>query len=231
MKNSLVILPTYNEKLNIYEIVHELITTGFDVLVVDDNSPDKTYEIVSKISLINSKVNLIKRHAKLGLGSAYREGFSWAMNRGYDFIIEMDADFSHRIEDLKFLYNKKSDDTLLIGSRYITNASIVGWSKKRILLSKYANILARKVTKLNVNDLTSGFRIYPKNILENVNFNLSKSNGYAFQIELTVMVSKANYNIQEVPITFVERKHGKSKLNKRVILEALKYLVFFRFKT
>jgi len=230
MSKSLVIFPTYNEKLNISKIIYRVLSEGFEVMVVDDNSPDKTYEIVEKIIASGENVHLIKRLEKLGLGSAYREGFTWALEKGYEFIIEMDADFSHRLEDLVKIHNFKDINTLIIGSRYISEGQIVGWNFKRKLLSKYANKFAKLITKSQVNDMTSGFRIYPGKILKNLDFKSTTNNGYAFQIEMTHLVSKSGFDIREVPITFEERRMGKSKLDKNIIKEALIYLLLFRFK-
>jgi len=230
MNDSIVIFPTYNEKLNIVEIINNVLSEGFEVLVIDDNSPDKTYELVESSFLSNKKVNLIKRKEKMGLGSAYREGFAWAIKKNYDYIIEMDADFSHKIQDLVRLNKSKDNNKLIIGSRYVPNGEIVGWDFKRKLLSKYANRFAKFITKSSVNDLTSGFRIYSRNILENIDFSSTKSNGYAFQIEMTLIVATQGFIIEEVPISFEERRFGKSKLDFKIIQEALKYLFFYRFK-
>ncbi len=230
MIKSLVIFPTYNEKFNILQIINDVLSHGFDVLVIDDNSPDKTYEIVEKSFKSNKDVHLIKREEKLGLGSAYREGFTWGLNRNYDYLIEMDADFSHRVEDLNKLIQFKDQNKLILGSRYVSDGDIVGWSFRRKLLSKYANKFAKLITSSNVNDMTSGFRIYPKKILEIINFQFTQNNGYAFQIEMTLLVSKNKFEILEVPITFEERRSGKSKLDNQIIKEALKYLLLFRFQ-
>ncbi|MDC3103245.1 polyprenol monophosphomannose synthase [Acidimicrobiaceae bacterium] len=230
MIKSLVIFPTYNEKSNILQIINDVLTHGFEVLVIDDNSPDKTYEIVEKFFKSNKNVHLIKREEKLGLGSAYREGFSWGLKRNYDYLIEMDADFSHRVEDLNKLIQFKDQNKLILGSRYVSDGDIVGWSFRRKLLSKYANKLAKLITSSNVNDMTSGFRIYPKKILEIINFQFTQNDGYAFQIEMTLLVTKNKFEILEVPIIFEERRSGKSKLDNQIIREALKYLLFFRFQ-
>ncbi len=230
MIKSLVIFPTYNEKFNILQIINDVLSHGFDVLVIDDNSPDKTYEIVEKSFKSNKDVHLIKREEKLGLGSAYREGFTWGLNRNYDYLIEMDADFSHRVEDLNKLIQFKDQNKLILGSRYVSDGDIVGWSFRRKLLSKYANKFAKLITSSNVNDMTSGFRIYPKKILEIINYEFTQNNGYAFQIEMTLLVSKNKFEILEVPITFEERRSGKSKLDNQIIKEALKYLLLFRFQ-
>ena len=230
MIKSLVIFPTYNEKSNILHIIDEVLSHGFEVLVIDDNSPDKTYEIVEKSFKSNKDVHLIKREEKLGLGSAYREGFSWGLNRNYDYLIEMDADFSHRVEDLNKLIQFKDQNKLILGSRYVSDGNIVGWSFRRKLLSKYANKFAKLITSSNVNDMTSGFRIYPKKILEVINFQFTQNDGYAFQIEMTLLVTKNKFEILEIPIIFEERRSGKSKLDNQIIREALKYLLFFRFQ-
>ena len=230
MIKSLVIFPTYNEKSNILQIINDVLTHGFEVLVIDDNSPDKTYEIVEKFFKSNKNVHLIKREEKIGLGSAYREGFSWGLKRNYDYLIEMDADFSHRVEDLNKLIQFKDQNKLILGSRYVSDGDIVGWSFRRKLLSKYANKLAKLITSSNVNDMTSGFRIYPKKILEIINFQFTQNDGYAFQIEMTLLVTKNKFEILEVPIIFEERRSGKSKLDNQIIREALKYLLFFRFQ-
>ena len=229
MSNSLVIFPTYNEKLNILNIINKVLSQGFEVLVVDDNSPDRTYEIVENSFSTNKKVHLIKRKKKMGLGSAYREGFSWALEKGYEFIIEMDADFSHSTEDLVKIHKFKNRNKLIIGSRYIPKGQIVGWSFRRRVLSKYANKFAKLMTGSKVNDMTSGFRIYSLNILQNTDFKSATNNGYAFQIEMICLISAAGFNVQEVPITFEERKLGKSKLDYKVIMEAFLYLLLYRF--
>ena len=156
MDNVLIILPTYNEIKNIVRLINKLLELKVNLLIVDDNSPDETYFEVEKYFGSNKKVNILKRESKQGLGSAYRDGFKWGLNNNYEYFVEMDADFSHRVEDLKVLLTEKTDKNIVIGSRYINQGKIIGWSRRRRLLSKYANKFASIVTRSEISDMTSG---------------------------------------------------------------------------
>lgn len=232
MKKVLIILPTYNEATNIEKIINKIIKLGCEVLVVDDNSPDKTFEIVENLKNQYKNINLIKRSGKLGLGSAYREGFRWALENNFLFIVEMDADFSHSVEDLGEMLSYRSKYDVIIGSRYTPEGKIEGWSKKRYYLSLVANKLVRLLAFTKVNELTGGFRIYTADALKKIDAINTKNNGYAFQIEMTINSIIKGLSIKEVPITFRERSGGISKMNKFIIVEAIFYLMkipFIRF--
>ena len=226
---NLVIIPTYNEAQNILKMLSQFINSQFDVLIIDDNSPDKTYELVENFIKQNNFVHLIKRNGKEGLGSAYRKGFEWAINNQYEYAIEMDADFSHSFDDLELMFNSKENLDLVIGSRYITGGSTEGWSKSRKLLSVGANKFAKKMLNSQINDMTSGFRIYSTKALEKVSFSNTESNGYSFQIEMTYLFISKGLKIKEFPITFYERNLGKSKMSKSIAFEAIYYLVKTKF--
>jgi len=232
MKKVLIILPTYNEATNIEKIINKIIKLGCEVLVVDDNSPDKTFEIVENLKTQYKNINLIKRSGKLGLGSAYREGFRWALENNFLFIVEMDADFSHSVEDLEKMLSYRSKHDVIIGSRYTPEGKIEGWSKKRYYLSLIANKVVRLLAFTKVNELTGGFRIYTADALKKIDAVNTKNNGYAFQIEMTINSIIKGLSIKEVPITFRERSGGVSKMNKFIIVEAIFYLMkipFIRF--
>jgi len=230
MDNVLVVIPTYNEKNNVVRLINDLLEIKVNVLIVDDNSPDKTYDVVEKYFGNNEKVNILIREKKLGLGSAYRDGFKWGLDNGFEYLVEMDADFSHQVSDLKSLLSEINLKKIVLGSRYINEGAVIGWSRRRALLSKYANKFSSFMTKSKINDMTSGFRIYSKYALEKIDYRNTVNNGYAFQIEMTVQAIKNSITITEVPITFVERESGKSKMNYRIIIEALMYLLIYRIK-
>ena len=221
----LVIIPTYNEIDNIPEFVSEISKFNVSVLFVDDNSPDGTGELISKITKSNIQVNLLKRPSKQGLGSAYRDGFSWGLENGYKYFIEMDADFSHSFDDLKKIIEASSNFDLIIGSRYIKGGGSEGWDFKRKLLSKTANTFSRIFLISRVKDMTSGFRCYSKKSLNEINYQQTESDGYAFQIEMTLRCVVKRLSIKEVPITFNERRLGKSKMSKKIIVEAVTFLI------
>jgi len=220
---SLVIIPTYNEKENIKVVIDKVNALGIDIdiLVVDDNSPDGTGKIVSDLAKENSRIHLIGRKGKLGLGSAYVEGFKWALSRDYEYIIEMDADLSHNPFDIPRLLNKsKKSYDVVIGSRYCDGVNVVHWPIKRLILSYGANKYTRIVTGLPVKDCTAGFVCYKRVVLENINFEKIKSTGYAFQIEMKYRAWKKGFSLVEIPIIFEERTEGKSKMTKHIIYEA-----------
>ena len=223
LKKSLVIIPTYNELENIPKLIPKILQKdeGLEVLIVDDNSPDGTAAFVEEESKLNSRVHLIKRSAKLGLGTAYIEGFKYALKNGYDFIFEMDADFSHNPKELiNFLREIESAD-LVLGSRYKSGVNVVNWPMKRLLLSYFANVYTRIITGLPVKDATGGFKCFRREVLEAIDFNNVKSNGYAFQIEITFKAWKKGFRIKEISITFVDRVKGTSKMSKKIVREAV----------
>jgi dolichol-phosphate mannosyltransferase len=224
MKKSIVIIPTYNEKETLPFIIDSVLKHGcFDVLVVDDNSPDETGGLVEKIMASEKRVFIIKRDAKLGLGTAYIEGFKWALDRGYHYLIEMDADRSHDPGALPaFIDKMEKGFDLVIGSRYLDGRiNVVGWDFRRLLLSKFGNFYASFLLGLKLTDLTSGFRCYSGMALESIKLDSIWSNGYAFQIETAYRVSIAGLSVGEIPIIFYERTAGTSKMSKRIVLEAM----------
>ena len=216
MRASLVVIPTYNEAESIGTILDGLKDLDVDVLVIDDGSPDGTADIVRK-----HNVEVVERQGKQGLGSAYRAGFSIAIERGYTYVIEMDADGSHQINDLKTMVEWIGSADLLIGSRWVSDGSIENWSKFREYLSKSANRYANLLLSLGVKDTTSGFRIYTSALLKKMEISTIRSEGYCFQIEMTRRAIARGGSIAEVPITFIERAHGKSKMSFSIALEAV----------
>lgn len=222
--NVLVITPTYNEAKNIEKFIENIQKLNLDLLIIDDNSPDGTADIVKKFSSNFNSINLIVRDKKLGLGSAYRKGFKWAEENNFKYVVEMDADFSHQFSDLQNLLDQRRPNRLVIGSRYIPGGKTEGWSLYRKSLSKYANLFSRILKQTDIKDMTSGFRVYSINALENSNYSQSKSDGYAFQIEMALKCINSGVEVIEVPITFVERELGTSKMNYQIIIEAIKYL-------
>ncbi len=225
IKKNIVIIPTYNESENIAKIIEKIGFFDVDILVVDDNSPDNTSSIVKKLMSSNQRIDILERPKKLGLGSAYRDGFKYSIDKGYNILIQMDADFSHRIDDLKNMINFIDDFEVIIGSRYISGGGSMGWSSLRKNLSKFANIYARIITGTKVHDMTSGFRIYSSDALEKIDYSKTTSDGYGFQIEMSARAYKQQLTIKEVPIIFHERREGESKMNYKIILEAL-FIVF-----
>ncbi len=229
----LVVIPTYNEAENIEEIIKKSLSVSpnVEILVVDDGSPDGTGDIVDKISKENPRVHLLRRPGKMGLGSAYVTGFKYALENGYEWVIEMDADFSHDPKDIpRFLELAKEND-LVIGSRYTNGISVVNWPIKRLLLSYFANVYARIVTGVPIKDLTGGFKCFKRRVLEAIDLDGIMSDGYAFQIEMNYHAWKKGFKVKEMPIIFVERRAGKSKMSKRIIWEALWLVWKLRLKS
>jgi dolichol-phosphate mannosyltransferase len=216
MRASLVVIPTYNEAENIGSILDGLKSLDCDVLVIDDGSPDGTAQIVRNLG-----IEVIERKGKQGLGSAYREGFSLAIDRGYTYVIQMDADGSHQIKDLKKMMEWIESADLLIGSRWVKDGQIANWSKFRIYLSKSANAYANLLLSLGIKDTTSGFRIYTSALLRKMEIATIRSEGYCFQIEMTRRALSRGGSVAEVPITFIERIHGVSKMSVAIALEAV----------
>lgn len=222
----LVIIPTYNEKENITSILKAVfdLQQDFHVLVIDDGSPDGTAEIVRRLQgSFPGKLHLEERRGKLGLGTAYIHGFKWGITRGYHFIFEMDADFSHRPIDLPKLYEacKKGGADVAIGSRYVPNGKVVNWPWDRIALSKGGSVYTRLITWMPINDPTAGFMCYKREVLESINFDEIHFVGYAFQIEMKFAAWTLGFKIKEVPIQFEDRKYGESKMNKGIIKEGV----------
>ena len=230
MDKTLVVIPTYNESKNIEKLLNELNKINLDILVVDDNSPDQTLKLIKNNSNFNNSIFIIERPKKMGLGSAYREGFNWAIKNKYEFIAQMDADFSHRIVDLSKLLSFKEDFGLVLGSRYVEGGRTDGWNIRRKLLSKYANIVTNYVTSSNIGDMTSGFRVYNREALEKVDFSTTETDGYSFQIEMLVRALDNKIKIKEVPITFEDREDGKSKLDSKIIIEAIITIIKLWFR-
>jgi dolichol-phosphate mannosyltransferase len=223
--SNLVIIPTYSEKENIESLIKAIsgLHVSFDILIIDDNSPDGTAEIVKSLQLSFSNLYIIERPGKLGLGTAYITGFKWALERGYSYIYEMDADFSHDPDDLVRLYKACHDDgaDLAIGSRYISGVNVVNWPLSRVLISYIASIYVRNITGMKIMDTTAGFKCYRREVLENIHPDHIKSVGYAFQIEMKFTAWKLGYKIVEIPIIFTDRKLGASKMTGGIFNEAL----------
>jgi dolichol-phosphate mannosyltransferase len=220
----LVIIPTYNEKDNVRGIVEAALAQGsnVDVLVVDDNSPDGTGGIVEELSKVQPRVHLLRRAGKLGLGTAYIAGFEWGLGRGYEFLIEMDADFSHDPKEIPNLLKKMSDADLALGSRYTDGAvRVVNWPLSRLVLSKGASFYVRIITGLPVMDPTGGFKCFRRRVLESMELDSVRSNGYAFQVEMTYNAWMKGFRIAEIPITFTDRYAGQSKMSGKIVREAL----------
>lgn len=222
--SNLVIIPTFNEKENIAAIVEAVssLAIGFDILVIDDNSPDGTASIVKSLQRDHANLFLLERSGKLGLGTAYLMGFDWAIERSYDLIYEMDADFSHPPEDLMKLHQACEDGAdVAIGSRYISGVNVVNWPLSRVLMSYVASMYVRFITRMKVRDTTAGFVCYRRHVVESIKKQHIKSKGYGFQIEMKFTAWKFGYNIVEVPIVFTDRKLGSSKMTGGIFNEAL----------
>ena len=220
---TLVIIPTYNEIHNIQKLVPLLLESYsfIDILIVDDNSPDGTADFIQKLSEKEQRINLLKREKKMGLGTAYVAGFQFMLSKEYEFAIQMDADFSHDPNEItKFMENIENHD-LVIGSRYIHGVRVANWPIKRLLLSYFANLYSRIITGMPVKDGTGGFKCFRRIVLESINLNNIHSNGYSFQIEMNYKTWKKGFKIIEIPITFVDRVHGTSKMSKKIVREAI----------
>ena len=223
MSRALVVIPTYNEAENVRNLIPEVLSVNPDleILVVDDSSPDGTGEVVKRMMASEPRIHLLQRGDKMGLGTAYVAGFRYAIEHCFDFIFEMDADFSHDARELpNFLATMKNHD-LVIGSRYRNGVRVVNWPVRRLLLSYFANVYTRVITGLPVKDATGGFKCYRREVLESIDLDSIKSNGYAFQIEMTYKAWKKGFRIHEIPIVFVDRRVGTSKMSKRIVYEAV----------
>jgi len=222
---NIVIIPTYKEKENIEAIIKAIsaLPVPFDILVIDDNSPDGTADIVRNLQKSFANLHLLERPGKLGLGTAYIKGFKWALEKDYDLIYEMDADFSHNPNDLVRLYKACKEDgaDLAIGSRYISGVNVVNWPLSRVIMSYVASIYVRVITGMRIMDTTAGFKCYKREVLENIRPDQIKSVGYGFQIEMKFTTWKMGYKIVEIPIIFTDRKLGASKMTGGIFNEAL----------
>jgi dolichol-phosphate mannosyltransferase len=236
MSKALVIIPTYNELDNITIVLDKVLSLScfFNVLVVDDNSPDGTGDIVNQyIDKFKDRVFLLSRKSKEGLGKAYTEGFLWALENNYDYIFEMDADLSHDPKDLDRMYQilEETNYDVVVGSRYVNGINVVNWPLSRILLSYFASIYSRVITGLPIKDATSGFVGYRNTVLKTINLKKLLFIGYAFQIELKFKAFKNGFKILEIPIIFKDREHGESKMNGNIIYEAVFGLIKMKFSS
>jgi dolichol-phosphate mannosyltransferase len=234
MNDKIVIIPTYNELENAENIIRKVMSLQpeFDLLIVDDNSPDGTANIVIKLQKEFSRLHLLSRKDKNGLGTAYIAGFKWCLNQQYEYIFEMDADFSHNPDDLVKLYDAcKNGADLAIGSRYITGVNVVNWPMNRVLMSYFASSYVRMITGLTIRDTTAGFVCYKRIILETIELDKIRFRGYAFQIEMKFTTSKFGFNIVEVPIIFTDRTLGESKMSKHIFKEAILGVISLKIKS
>ncbi|MHC1707795.1 MAG: polyprenol monophosphomannose synthase [Bacteroidales bacterium] len=226
MNDSVVIIPTYNEKENIERMIRKVFSLGksFDLLIVEDNSPDGTADIVKRLmNEFPDRLFIEERKGKLGLGTAYIHGFKWSLSRGYSYIFEMDADFSHNPDDLIRLYNACAIEgaDMAIGSRYIKGVNVVNWPMGRVLMSYFASKYVRIITGMHIQDTTAGFKCYTAQVLKAIDFTKIRFIGYAFQIEMKFTAWKLGFNIKEVPIIFTDRTEGESKMSKGIFKEAI----------
>ncbi|MEJ6794886.1 MAG: polyprenol monophosphomannose synthase [Flavobacteriales bacterium] len=235
MSDSLVIIPTYNEKENIEKILTKTFSLSkkFDVLIVDDGSPDGTGDIVKSLQDKFEGLYIEERTGKLGLGTAYIHGFKWALNKNYDYVFEMDADFSHNPDDLERLYKACSLEggDVAIGSRYLNGVNIVNWPMSRLLMSFFASKYVKFITKLPVNDSTAGFMCYKRSVLERINLDKIDFVGYAFQIEMKFKSWKLGFNVVEVPVIFTDRTEGNSKMSSDIFFEAFIGVIQLKIKS
>lgn len=236
MTESLVIIPTYNEKENIERMIRKVFSLPqpFDILIIDDGSPDKTSEIVLKLKNkeFQERLHMIQRKAKMGLGTAYITGFKWALERDYRYIFEMDADFSHNPEDLVRLYDSCSNGAdVAIGSRYKSGVNVVNWPMGRVLVSYFASRYVRFITGMKISDTTAGFKCYRRRVLESINLDKIRFKGYAFQIEMKFTAWKMGFKLEEIPIIFTDRKEGSSKMSGGIFNEALWGVIKMKFNS
>jgi dolichol-phosphate mannosyltransferase len=236
VSDSLIIIPTYNEKENIENILRKVFSMekDFDILIIEDNSPDGTADIVKRlVQEFPQRLFIIERKGKLGIGTAYILGFKWALDRKYQFIFEMDADFSHNPDDLLRLYDtaKNRGGDVVIGSRYITGVNVVNWPMGRVLMSYYASAYVRLITRIKIRDTTAGFICYKSEVLKAIELDKIRFKGYAFQIEMKFTAWKLGFNIIEVPIIFTDRTLGASKMSKGIFREAIFGVISLRWRS
>ncbi len=222
----IAISPTYNERKNISELISRVLSSydGIDILVVDDNSPDGTAHVVKEIIQKDKRVHILERSGKLGLGTAYCAGFQWALENGYDRIIQIDADMSHNPDDIVHLLAESKNFDVVIGSRYINGVNVVNWPLRRLILSYAANLYAQIITGLPIKDATGGFKCFKSRVLETIDLSKITSEGYSFQIEMNFISWVKGFKIKEIPIIFSDRTVGESKMSKGIIFEAI-YMV------
>tara|TARA_Y100000739_G_C20586412_1_gene455496 strand:- start:141 stop:857 length:717 start_codon:yes stop_codon:yes gene_type:complete len=232
--NFLIITPTYNENANISTLISKIrdidTEVNLDILIIDDASPDGTASTIKKIMQNDSGLHLIEREGKNGLASAYCDGFKWAINNNYDYVIQMDADLSHSPNDVLKFIDKIDTYDIIIGSRYKTGVNVVNWPLRRLVLSYFANIYARIFTGMNIYDLTSGYKCINIEALKVIDLDKVKSEGYSFQIEMNFIFSNKGFKLMEVPIIFHDRTVGESKMSKKIIFEAILKVPLFRIK-
>ncbi len=223
MYKTLIIIPTFNELNNIQKLIPDIIELypNMHILVVDDNSPDGTGEYVKKLGDRDERIKVLQRKGKMGLGTAYCEGFKFMLDNGYDLAIQMDADYSHDPKEIKNFIKEIEHNHLVIGSRYISGVNVINWPMRRLLLSYFANVYTRVVTGMPVRDATGGFKCFRREVLEAIDLSKIRSNGYAFQIEMNFKAFKKGFKIKEVPIIFVDRVEGTSKMSKKIVREAI----------
>ena len=223
MMNTLIISPTYNEKENISDLLNQVwkVNPEYHILIIDDNSPDGTAVIIKEQMKTNSNLFLIEREGKLGLGTAYCAGFKWALQNKYNKIIQMDADLSHNPTDIPKLIEESNNFDVVIGSRYVNGINVVNWPMRRLLLSYSANLYAKIIIGLPIIDATGGFKCFNSRVLESIDLSRIKSEGYSFQIEMNTKSIRNGFTLKEVPIVFVDRTVGKSKMTKKIIYEAV----------
>ncbi len=231
MKKAIIIIPTYNESDNAENIIRAVFDeqskvpdVELNILIVDDNSPDGTSNIVrglQETELGKGRLHLISRAGKMGLGTAYVAGFKYGLKEGFDYLFEMDADFSHDPDEIPNFLREIKEYDVVLGSRYITGANVANWPLRRLLLSYYANKYARLVTSIKLNDATGGFKCFRREVLEAINLDDIQSNGYSFQIEMNFRAWRKKFRIKEIPIVFVDRRAGTSKMNKAIVREAM----------
>ncbi len=232
IEKALVIVPTYNEKENVRNIISAVLgcESRADVLIVDDNSPDGTGDIVAALAAEDPRVHLMRRPGKMGLGTAYRDGFRWALARDYEYILEMDADFSHDPAHIPKFIAAAQDADFVLGSRYLDgNVTVMNWPMSRLMLSYFANVYARIVTGLTLWDATGGFKCFHRRVLEAIDLDDVRSNGYAFQIEMSFRAFRKGFKGKEIPIVFSDRAHGTSKMNRGIVREAIWMVWRLRF--
>lgn len=235
MTKTVIIIPTYNEKENIEKMIRKVFSLpdNFNILIIDDGSPDGTADIVKRLQgEFADKLYMIERKGKLGLGTAYITGFNWALENGYDYIFEMDADFSHNPDDLPKLYRACAEEgaDLAIGSRYCKGISVVNWPIGRVIMSYYASTYVRTVLGMKIYDCTAGFKCYSKELLGSIDLDKIKMKGYGFQIEMKYNAYKLGYKIQEVPIIFIDRTEGTSKMSSGIFGEAFWGVLKMKFR-
>jgi len=222
-QKALIVFPTYNESENIEKIVAAVLQTDprIRVLIIDDNSPDGTGAIADRLAADNSRIKVEHRPAKAGLGTAYIHGFKWALHHGFDYVFEMDADFSHSPEYIPRFLEAIEDCDLVLGSRYISGVNVINWPMSRLLLSYFANKYTSWITGLKIKDATGGFKCFRREVLEAIDLDKVVSNGYTFQIEMTMRAWVRKFRIREIPIIFYDRQAGQSKMSKKIVREAV----------